>query len=79
MTGETRKLLDKVVPQHAGGIFKYANVHGDIGAFFFDGWAEVTFLDVEQFAEFAEASETPIALLGNETMVGVLGTSRISR
>lgn len=72
MRGGKRTLLDKVMPQDAGGIFKYANVHGDIGTFFFDSWTEVTFLDVEQFAQLAKASETPIALLGDETMVGIL-------
>lgn len=70
--GGERTLLDKIMPQDTGGIFKYANVHGDIGTLVFDSWTEVTFLDVEELAQFAKASETPIAFLGNETMMGIL-------
>lgn len=40
-------LLDKVMPQDAGWIFEYADVYGDIGRLIFDGWVEVTLLDIE--------------------------------
>ena len=59
------------MPQDAGGVFEYTDVHCDIGRLIFDGRAEMTFLDIEQLSEFAKSGEPPVALLGNEAMVGI--------
>lgn len=40
-------LLDKVMPQHAGGVFEYTNIYCYIGRLFFDGWPKVALLDIE--------------------------------
>ena len=64
-------VLDKIVPQDPGWVLEYTNEYRNLGRLVFNCWSSISLLNIEEFSKLAEACETPIALLSNETMVGV--------
>ena len=64
-------LLDKVVPENSGGILKNAYEYAHLRCLVLNRGARVAILDAEQLAQLAEASEPPVTLLRDETMVRV--------
>jgi hypothetical protein len=63
--------LYKVVPQNTSRIIEYADKDGNISSLILDSWSGMSLLNVEKFAQFTEAGETPVAFLGDKPMVGI--------
>ena len=59
------------MPEDTCGVLQYLDKNRDIGGFLLDGRSGEALLSVEEFAELAEPSETPVTFLGNEAMVSI--------
>jgi hypothetical protein len=59
------------MPKHTGRILQDPHINRDHRRIILNRCAVVTGLRVEQFAQLAEAGETPIALLGDEPVMCV--------
>jgi hypothetical protein len=64
-------LLYEVVPEHTRRVFQHTDINSDIGSILFDGGSTVALLWMEEFAQLAKASETPIRFLSNEPMLSI--------
>ena len=59
------------MPQHAGRILQNSHINRNESRILFNRWAIVARLSVEQFTQLAEASETPVAFFGDETVMSI--------
>lgn len=64
-------LLDEVMPQYAGRILQNSHINRNESRVLLNRWAVVARLGVEQFAQLAEASKTPVTFFGDETVVSI--------
>lgn len=69
-----RDLLDEVMPENTGGIFQNANKHANFRSLILYCRTRMALLDTKKLTQFTEASEPPITLLRNETMVRICNT-----
>jgi hypothetical protein len=69
--GQKSRLLDKIVPQNASGIFQHTDKHRYLGSFVFDRRSGMTVLCVKKLAQLAKTSESPVALFGDKSMVRI--------
>lgn len=69
--GQILRLLDKVMPQNSSRILEHTDKHCNLSSFVLNRRPGVTVLCVEKFAQLAEASESPVALLGDKSMMGI--------
>ena len=73
---ETIGSLDEIVPQNTGGIFQYTDVHCDFGRLVFNSGPRMSFLDIEEFPQFAETSKTPVTFLRDKSMMRICSNRR---